>query len=146
MGVARHQHVLVSLRLRDELVEQVLHQSCNLLDLVTDEQLQIYQHLVIPASARMNLLADVAKFAGQQHLYLRVYIFHTLLNHELALLGLFVDGSQLLQEHLQLIGCQQVNRLQHRDVRHRAQHVVLGQIEIHLTVSAHRELLYLLRH
>ena len=146
MRVAWHEHVLVPFRLRDEFVEEVLHQSCNLLDLVADEQLQIHQHLVVAASARMNLLADVAEFAGQQHLHLRVDVLHSFLNHKFAPLRLLIDGLQFPQEHLQFVCRQQVNRLQHRDVCHRPQYIIFSQIEVHLAVSAHGELLYLLRH
>ena len=92
----------------------------------------------------MDLLAHISEFAGEQHLHLRVDILHIVLNHELATICQLVDVLQLRQQLRQLVFLQQSDALQHGDMRHRAQHVVLGQIKVHLTVTTDGETLYLL--
>ena len=118
MCVAGHEHVLVAFRLGDEFVEEAFHQGGNLPDLVADEEFEIHQHLVVAAAPGVDFLAYVAKLACEQHFHLRMHVLHTLLNHKLALFSLAVDGFQLLEEELQLVGREQVDGLQHGDVRH----------------------------
>ena len=76
MGVARHEHVLELLALGDELVEEILDERGRGVETVTDEELQVEQHLVVAAAARVNLLAHVTEFTCEQQLHLRVDILH----------------------------------------------------------------------
>ena len=62
------------------------------------KELQVYQHLVVARTARMNLLAHVAQLAGEHQLHLRVNILDALLNDELATLADLIDVFQFLQQ------------------------------------------------
>ena len=59
----------------------------------------------------MNLLADVAQFAGQQHLHLRMNVLYPILNHEITAFGLGVDILQFGEQLRQLVGLEETNRL-----------------------------------
>ena len=91
MGVARHQHLLILLALLDEFVEKHLHALCHLHQLMTGEKFQVYKHLVVARTARMNLLTHIAQLARQHKFNLRVDVLDTLLNHELASLANLID-------------------------------------------------------
>ena len=92
----------------------------------------------------MDLLAHIAQFTGEQHLNLRVDVLDIILDDEFATLCQLVDVLQLRQQLHQFVFLQQSDTLQHGDMCHRAQHVVLGQIKVHLTVTTDGETLYLL--
>ena len=47
MGVARHQHVLILVALLNQLVEENLHGVHNLLQLMTGEEFEVYENLVV---------------------------------------------------------------------------------------------------
>ena len=144
MGIARHQHIFVLIALLDEFVEEDFYFIGDILEFVTGKELEVYEHLIVARTARVDLLAHISEFAGEQHLHLRVDILHIVLNHELATICQLVDVLQLRQQLRQLVFLQQSDALQHGDMRHRAQHVVLGQIKVHLTVTTDGETLYLL--
>ena len=91
----------------------------------------------------MNLLTHIAKSTSEHQLHLRVNILYVVLYHELALLAQVVYLAQLLQEQRQFVVAYQSYTVQHRDVSHRAHHVILSQIEVHLAVLTHSETLYL---
>ena len=146
MRIARHEHVLVLVALLYEFIEQHLHGIGYLHQLVTRKQLQVHQHLVIARTSRVYLLAHVAKLAGKQHLHLRVYVLHAVLDGKLAPFAQFVDALQLAQQHWQLVLADESYAFEHGDVGHRAQHVVLGEIEVHLAVTSYGEPLNLLVH
>ena len=92
----------------------------------------------------MDLLAHVAEAAGEEELHLRVDILYIVLDAELAALTEGIDVLQCVEELGEFIAAQQANGFEHGDVGHGAQHVVFCQIEIHLTVAADGETLYLL--
>ena len=139
MGIARHEHLLVLLRLLYQFVEERLHLVGDVHQLVAREELQVDQHLVVARAAGVNLLSHVAEAARQQHLHLRVDVLDVVLDGELAALAQLVDVLQLGEQHGQLVFAYQSDALKHRDVGHRAQYVVLRQIEVHLAVAAHGE-------
>ena len=112
--------------------------------LVAGEELEVYQHLVVARAARVYLLAHVAELAGEHQLHLRVYVFHAVFDDKPALVGHVVDVLEFGGKRHELVVGEQTYRLQHGDVGHRAQHVVLGEIEVELAVAAHGEALYLL--
>ena len=92
----------------------------------------------------MNLLAHVAQAACEHQLYLRVYILYSLLDEKVPLEDFLADGTKFGQQCSKLAGSEQSDALQHGDMCHAAQHIALGQVEVHLTVSAHGEAFYLL--
>ena len=94
----------------------------------------------------MYFLAHVAQFARQHQLHLRVNILHPVLNHKLTLLRLVINRAQFLQKHVEFLRREKSDGLEHGDVCHTAQHIILGKIEVHLAVSADGELLYLIGH
>ena len=137
VGVARHEHTFVALALLNQCLEELLHSLGDGLNLGPGEELQVNEDLVVARTSAMDLLAHIAQPAGQHQLHLRVYILHTLLNDKLSALSLRIDILQLSQELLQFIGCEQTNGLQHRDMGHRAQYIVFGQVEVHLPVTSY---------
>ena len=72
-----------------------------------------------------------------------MYIFYPFFDHEVAFHSYFVYLLQFLKQHFQFIGSKKSYAFEHDNVRHTAQHVVRSQVEIHLTVSAYGETLYL---
>ena len=71
-------------------------------------------------------------------------VLNTILNQKFPTLTHSVDIPKLRQQLTQLVLFQQSDTLQHGDVGHGAQYIILGQIEIHLTVTSYGEALYLL--
>lgn len=144
MGVAGHEDALVAFALADEHVEELLDGLGDVLDLLAGEELEIEQHLVVARAAAVYLLAHVAQLAGEHELYLRMDVLDAVFDDELAPLGQGVDLLQLGQELLQLGGGEQADTLEHGDVGHGAQHVVLSQVEVHFAVAPHGEALDIL--
>ena len=91
MGIARHQHILILIALLDEFVEKDLHLIGDFLQLMTGEEFEVDEHLVITRTTGVDLLAHVAQFTGEQHLHLRVHILDIVLDHELTSLCQVVD-------------------------------------------------------
>ena len=85
----------------------------------------------------MYLLAHVAKAARKHQLHLRVDVLYAILNDELAGLAQGVDALQLGKKLHELGLFQQSDRLEHGDVSHASEHVILSQIHVHLAVAAH---------
>ena len=108
------------------------------------EQFQVYQDLVVARAPGVDFLAHVTQTACQHQLHLRVNIFDIVLDDELTTLAHLVDIAQFGQQLFQLVALQQSDTLQHGDMGHRAQHVVLCQVEVHLAVAPYGEALYLL--
>ena len=73
-------------------------------------------------------------------------VFDAFLNGEPSLAYLRKDVPQFLKQGLQLLVLQQPDTLEHRDVSHRAEHVRLCQIHVHLTVATNGEAFNLRRH
>ena len=90
----------------------------------------------------MDLLAQVAELACEHQLHLGVHILHAVLDDKLALLARAVDVFQFSEQFCQLVFFQQTDALKHSDMCHRAEHVVLGEVHIHLAVASHGEPLY----
>ena len=105
--------------LLDELVEECLHLLGNLHELVTGEEFQVDQHLVVARAPRVYLLAHVAQLTGEQHLHLRVNVLDVVFDDELTTVGQLVDALQLLKERGQLVLANQSYRLEHGDMGHR---------------------------
>ena len=74
----------------------------------------------------MDFLSHVAKTTRQQHFHLRVDVFNTLLYGELTALALLVDGTQLTQQHGQLVLTDETDAFEHGDMSHRAQHIIFS--------------------
>ena len=108
------------------------------------KELQVDEHLVVARTSAVDLLAHVAQLACEHELHLRVNILYAILDDKLAFLARVVDGLQLREQGLQLIAAKQSDALEHGDVGHGAQHVVLSEIKVHLAVAAHGEALNLL--
>ena len=113
-------------------------------NLLAGEELEVEQHLVVARAAAVYLLAHVAQLAGEHELYLRMDVLDAVFDDELAPFGQGVDLLQLGQELLQLGGGEQADALEHGDVGHGAQYVVLGQVEVHFAVAPHGEALDIL--
>lgn len=56
----------------------------NVLQLMACEELQVNEHLVVTASSGVYLLSNVAEFAGQHELHLRVDVLHVRFYLELS--------------------------------------------------------------
>ena len=139
MRVARHQHVFVFFRQADVCAEQRFHRLDDRLELGSCKQPHGCHHLVVARASGVDFLSRVAELGGKLKLYLRVHVFHVVLNHKLAVLGLLV---QVLELGLQgvIIGLGQQPHLgKHIGVGHAAKNVVFSEIKIHLTVLAHGE-------
>ena len=91
----------------------------------------------------MDFLTDITQFTGQHQFYLGMYILHIVLNHKLSQLCFLINSLQFLKQDIQFLRCQQPYGLKHRDMSHRPQYVMLGQIQIQFTILADRELFYL---
>ena len=87
----------------------------------------------------MNLLAHVAQFLGEHQFYLGMNVFHAVFYYEFALVGDGVDVFQFGKELGEFIFLQESDAFEHGDVRHTAQHVVLGEIEVEFAVSSYGE-------
>ena len=144
MGIAGHEDILVAVALTDEHAEELLNGQGDVLDLFACEELEVEQHLVVARTTAMYLLAYVAQLAGEHELYLRMDVFDTVFDDELAPLGQSINLLQLGQKLLQFVFLEQPNALEHGDVGHRAQHIVLGQIKVHFAVAPHGEALDIL--
>ena len=94
----------------------------------------------------MYLLADVTQAARQHQLNLRVDVLDAFLDDKPCLAYLREDVPQFCQQGLQFVSLEKPDALEHRDVRHRAKHVGLSQIHVHLAVASDGEALYLRRH
>ena len=94
----------------------------------------------------MDFLAYVAKTACEHQFDLTVNILHTLFDDEFTAVCLLVNKSQFLKEHCQFILGEQSDGGEHGDVCHRADDIVLCQIEVHVAVTTDGELLYLGSH
>lgn len=70
MGVARHEHVLELLALLQQLVEKHLYAFGHLSQLVTREEFQVDQHLVIARASGVDFLTHVAQSSRQHELHL----------------------------------------------------------------------------
>ncbi len=142
--VSRHEHLPVPLALCLQFGEEGAHVLGHQFQLAACEELQVHQHLVVAAASRVYLLAHVAQPPCEHELYLRVHVLHTLLDAEVPRKDFPAYGAQFGEQCLQFTGREQSDAFQHGDVGHAAQHVALGQVEVHLTVSAHGEAFYLL--
>ena len=87
----------------------------------------------------MNLFTHVAQFLGEHQFYLGMNILHAVINDELALVSDGVDILQFCEELCQFILLQESDAFEHGDVRHTSQYIVLGEIEVELTVAAYGE-------
>ena len=87
----------------------------------------------------MYLFPCVTQAACQHQFHLRVDVFHALFNYKPATVGNGIDIFQFGKQDRQFLFGKQPDAFQHGDVSHRAEHVVLGEIEIHLTVFAYRK-------
>jgi len=95
MGVSGHEHVLVLVALLDEFVKETLYLIGHLHELMTCEEFQVYEHLVIAGTSGMDFLTEVAKFAREHQFHLRVHILYVVLNDKLAFLTSVIDIFQL---------------------------------------------------
>ena len=75
-----------------------------------------------------------------------MYVFHSFFYLKLTHVSLVIYLFEFGEQDLELFFCQQVDRLEHGDVGHGAEHVIFGEVEVHLTVPAYGEFLYLLSH
>ena len=92
MGVARHQHVLVTIALRYQHVKQLFDGLGHFLDLCARKEFQVEQHLVVTRTAAVNLLAYIAQTARQHQFHLRMDILDALFDDKFAPLGGCIDG------------------------------------------------------
>ncbi len=139
MGVAGQQHVAVAFALRHERVEETAHGLHGALQPFAGEELEIQQHLVVARTAAMYLLAHIAQAAGEEEFHLRMHVLHVILYNKCTFLGFAVDALQLGQQRRQFVLPQQPHRGQHGDVSHGAEHIVLGEMQVHLAVKPHGE-------
>ena len=139
MGVSWHEHVLVLVALLYELVEENLHLLGDILQLVACEQLQIDEHLVVARASAVYLLAHVAQFLGEHSLYLRVNVFHAVVDDKLSAFADAVDVFQFGEQRRELFLLEQSDAFEHGDVSHGAEYVVFGEIEVHLAVASYGE-------
>ena len=85
----------------------------------------------------MDFLSNVAETACQHQFHLRMHVFHAFFNHKFAVCRLVIDFFQFGEERRELIFFQQTDAFEHRDVCHRAKHVVRCEIKIHLAVESY---------
>ena len=72
-----------------------------------------------------------------------MHVLDAILNLELTTFANLIDVLQLGQQQGQFVLANESDGFQHGDMGHRAQHVVLGQIEVHLAVTTNGEALNL---
>ena len=143
MGVARQQDVLVLFALALEQAEEGQDFVPEAAQLVPEVKFDIDQHLVVAAAAGVNLLAEVAELAGEEEFDLGVNVFHVILQHKGARRDAGGDFVQSAQQNLQLVGIQQADAFQHRNVGLRALHIVGCEPQVEDAVVADREVLHL---
>ena len=136
VGIARHEDVAIAFGLLLQHVEETLDSLDDGLDLVAHVELEVDEHLVVAASARMDLLADVAQAAREDELHLAVDVLDALLDDETAFAGIAVDLLHLAEQDVELVTGEQADAFEHGDVRHRAKHVEGRKIEVHLAVAS----------
>ena len=103
------------------------------------KQFEVNQYLIVTRTARMDLLAHIAQLTRQHQLHLRMDVLYPILYHELSAFANLIDILQFSQQQRQFVLANEADTFQHGDMSHRAQHVVLGQIKVHLAVSANGE-------
>ena len=146
MGIAWHEHVLIAFALLLKFREEVAHRLSHLADFIAREKLEVNEHLVVARASAMYFLPHVAQFAGEHEFHLRMHVFDTILNDKIARLCHLIDGTQFAKKNGQFLVGNQADAVQHRDVCHRAKHVILRQIKIEFAVMADREAVNLFRH
>ena len=124
MGVAGHEDVFILLALGDKFVEETLYLVGDVLELMTGEEFEIYQHLVVAGTSAVDLLTHVAQFAGEQHLYLRVHILHIVLDDKLALLARMIDILQFGKELCEFVFLKESDGFKHGNMCHRTEDIV----------------------
>ena len=92
----------------------------------------------------MDFLAYVAQFASQHQFHLRMDILYPFLNNKFSFFNLCMNITELSQKLFQLVGLQQPDAFQHGNVSHRAQHISLCQVKVHLAVTSDSKPLYLI--
>ena len=90
----------------------------------------------------MNLLADISQSLGKQLFYLRMDIFHSVLNFKFASLYLIGYLLQTGEQYLEFFGREQTDGFKHADVCHRCFHVEACNLHVELAVVANGELFY----
>ena len=65
MGIARHENILVTVALPQQLVEEYLHGISYILKAVTGEKLEVDKHLVVARASGMYFLTHIPEPACQ---------------------------------------------------------------------------------
>ena len=73
------------------------------LQLLTREQLEVDQYLIIARATTVDFLSHVPKLAGEHQLHLGMNVLYAVLNDKLASLAAGIDNLQFLEQHLQFI-------------------------------------------
>ena len=115
------------------------------LELVTQEELDIHEDLVVAGPSGVDLLAHLAELPGQQQLHLGMDVLDIVFEDEGAGLDAVGDAPERRGQRRELVRAQQADMLQHLDVRQRALHVIAGEPAVQDPVVADRETVYCLR-
>ena len=123
-------------------MEQLFHRLGYVAYFGAGKQFQVQQHLVVARASAVYFLSYIAQASGQHQFHLRVHVFHPVFNGKLAAFGQGVEVFQLGQQLGQFVGSEQPDAFQHGDVCHRAQDVILRQVEVHFAVAPYRKAFY----
>ena len=135
VGIAWHKDIAIAFGLCLQHVEEFSDSLDDGLDLVTHIELKVDEHLVVAASTRMDLLADVAQAARKDEFHLAMDVLDAFLDDETAFEGIAIDQLHLTKQDVKFIAGEQADTFEHGDMRHGAKHVVGGEIEVHLAVA-----------
>ncbi len=78
----------------EQFVEKSLSLRGDAAQLVAHEQFEVDEYLVVARAPRVYFFTNVAKFCREHELYLRVHVFNTFVDSEIAF---FDYGGNLLQ-------------------------------------------------
>ena len=135
VGITRHKDVAIAFGLRLQHIEELSDGLDDCLDLVAHIELEVDEHLVVAASTRMDLLADIAQAAREDEFHLAMDVLNAFFDDETAFEGIAVNLLHLTKQDVEFIAGEQADAFEHSDVRHGAKHVVGGEIEVHLAVA-----------
>ena len=142
MGIAGKGYVLVQLCCVKQTRGHVDHAATDRAQLVTQPQLEVYKHLVIPGTTRMDTLANVAKTLNKPGFNLRVYVFDTFVNGESVTVDLRKQVAQRSHDLCTVVSREQSYGDQHVGMGNASDDVPSGQTHVHVAVSANRKLLH----
>ena len=139
MGITRHQHPFVPFGQSLKRVEQAFGTHDDPVDLAPQVDPQVDQHLIVPRTPAVYLLAGVPDFPGKHQFDLGMDVLHIVLDTEFAGFHLLIYGFQFALHVGEFGRGEQPDGFEHPGVGQRTEHVRFGQVHVHLAVATDGE-------